>query len=97
LKRQKKYWCDEEHIAHYTCYKVKEKFIIDGNLDKNPWRIAPRSPRFVDMVTGIPGFLKTNCAALWDEETLYIAFWIQEPNIVANLTNRDDRVCLFGK
>jgi hypothetical protein len=44
------------------------------------------------MVTGVPGFLDTRMAALWDDENLYIAFWVEEPNVQARFTQRDDPV-----
>ena len=31
------------------------------------------------MVTGEPGFFDTRAAALWDDENLYVAYWIEEP------------------
>lgn len=88
------YGCPEELIAHYTCFRIDEKFEINGDLDKFPWNIAPRSTAFVDMVTGAPAFLETRCAALWDDIHLYIAFRIAEPNIQAHMTERDSRVYL---
>lgn len=86
--------CSDEMLAHYHCMKVTKKFIIDGNVDKYPWNRATWSPRFVDMVTGVPGFLDTRCALLWDDSHLYVAFRIQEPNIQAEMTQRDERVYL---
>jgi hypothetical protein len=44
------------------------------------------------MVTGVPGFLDTRMAALWDEKNLYVAFRIEEPNVQAQLTERDSPV-----
>ncbi|RIK38828.1 MAG: hypothetical protein DCC58_16170 [Chloroflexi bacterium] len=56
------------------------------------WRRAPRSRRFVDVVTGRPAFLDTRAAALWDDEALYIAFWLEEPNVEAHFTERDSLI-----
>ena len=83
----------DETIAHYTCYRTTEKIRVDGILDEDSWRRVPRSPRFVDLVTGEPGFLDTRAAALWSAECLYIAFWVQEPNIQARFTERDSIIC----
>jgi len=44
------------------------------------------------MVTGIPGFFDTKIAALWDKKYFYVGFWIQEPNVKAELTERDSYV-----
>jgi hypothetical protein len=77
---------------HYTCYRISSPVIIDGDLDKKVWQGALRSPRFVDMVSGKPGFFGTYTAALWDDEALYIAFWIEEPFVEALLTERDSTI-----
>jgi len=58
-------------------------------LDEPCWQKALRSPRFVDLVTGRPGLYDTRMAALWDEEALYVGFWIEEPDVRAGLTERD--------
>jgi hypothetical protein len=65
---------------------------IDGRLDKPAWREAPKSPRFVDLVSGVPGLLDTRMASLWDDEALYVAFWVSEPNVQARLARRDSLV-----
>ncbi len=89
-----KYWCDDRFVGHYNCKKINGPINIDGNLQKEVWQDSQKSPRFVDMVTGVPGFLRTECASLWDDDFLYVAFWIDEPNICAQFKNRDDRVYL---
>ena len=76
----------------YRCLRTRDPIEVDGNLEKNAWRLAPRSPRFVDMVTGDPGYFDTRAAALWDDEHLYVAFWIEEPFVEARLTERDSLV-----
>jgi hypothetical protein len=88
------YGVGPEEIARYDCRRVAAPLEIDGGLDKAAWRTAERSPRFVDMVTGEPGFLGTEAAALWDDENLYVAFWIDEPSVRASLAKRDSLVFL---
>ncbi len=88
------YGCSEDKLTHYTCMRVSEKFKIDGNLDKYPWHKAQLSPPFVDLVTGAAALLETRCATLWDDDFLYVAFWIAEPDIQAHMTERDSRVYL---
>jgi hypothetical protein len=90
----KRYGCEEKDLAHYTCRRTPSKIAIDGLLTKDVWQKAPKSSRFVDMVTGVPAFLDTRIAALWDDENLYIAFWIEEPNVQARFTERDSPVYL---
>jgi len=84
----------EEKLAHYTCFRAPEKILVDGDLTKRAWHAAPRSHRFVDLVSGEPGFFDTRLAALWDDEALYIGFWIEEPQVRATLTERDSFIWL---
>lgn len=76
----------------YTCYRVKEPLLINGRLDKRAWQLAPKSPRFVDMVSGEPGFFDTRAAALWDDTHFYVAFWVEEPFLQADLSERDSLI-----
>jgi hypothetical protein len=84
-----RYGAPEEAIAHYTCFRTPEPIVIDGNLDKPAWKSAPRSPRFVDLVTGEPALFDTRVACLWDDKALYVAFWMEEAQVRATLTKRD--------
>lgn len=86
------YGCGEDELAHTTCFRTSHRFVIDGDLDKPAWREAPRSSRFVDLVSGVPGFLETRLASLWDDDCLYVAFWVSEPDVQARLTERDSMV-----
>jgi hypothetical protein len=78
--------------AHYTCYRTPSPITIDGNLNKTVWQHAPKSPRFMDMISGTPGFFDTRASALWDDEALYLAFWIEEPFVEARLSQRDSTI-----
>jgi hypothetical protein len=86
------YGCSEKDLAHYSCRRAGERFPIDGDLDKSCWRRAERSGRFVDLVTGGPGFLDTRMAALWDDDNFYVGLWVQEPDVRAALKKRDSFV-----
>ena len=83
------YGCPESDLSHYTCLRTARPPTIDGLLDDACWQSAPRSPRFVDLVTGKPGFLDTRFAALWDERNFYVAYWIEEPDVRGALKTRD--------
>jgi hypothetical protein len=82
----------EERIAHYTAYRTPEPLTIDGRLDKQSWQRAPRSPRFVDLITGGPTIHDTRVAVLWDDDYLYVGFWVEEPFVAAALTERDSLI-----
>jgi hypothetical protein len=88
------YDCAENKIAHYTSRQITEQIEITGDLSKPIWQKAEKSPRFVDMVNGKPGFYNTQAAVLWNQEHLYIGFWIEEPYVSATQTERDSIVFL---
>lgn len=74
--------------APYIARRTSGPLPLDGTLSHPDWQAA-RSPRFVDMATGEPALLDTSTAMLWDDENLYIGFWVQEPYPKAHLTERD--------
>ena len=74
----------------FTAYRASAPLSPDGRAAGPAWAAAPRTPRFVDMVTGTPAPMDTTASILWDDTALYIAFWADEPALIATLTNRDD-------
>lgn len=78
-----------EAIAHYTAHRTNTPPRIDGRLDDACWQRAPRSPRFADLITGQPAIHATHAALLWDDDALYVGYWIEEPFVEATLTERD--------
>jgi cellulose/xylan binding protein with CBM9 domain len=81
--------CKEEDIPHYNAYKVSSPPNIDGRLDESVWQLAPTSPQFRNLISGANTIHDTKAAVLWDDEYLYIAYWIEEPDVQATLTERD--------
>lgn len=67
---ESKFPCPESEIARYTAYHVREPIRIDGRLDEAAWQRAPRSPRFVDILTGRPALHDTRAVVLWDDANL---------------------------
>ncbi|HOB04102.1 MAG TPA: carbohydrate-binding family 9-like protein [Propionibacteriaceae bacterium] len=84
-------WPDEQ-VARYTAYRVDAPLTIDGNLDEAAWQQAPRSPRFVDLVSGARAVHDTRAAVLWDDDYLHVGYWVEEPVVAAQLTERDSLV-----
>lgn len=76
----------------YNVLRTSEKPKLDGTLAQAIWQQAPRSPRFTDMISGEPAILGTTAAALWDDEALYVGFWIEDPYPSAKLTQRDSLI-----
>ena len=81
--------CKEEDIPHYNAYMVGSPPKIDGRLDDSVWQTAPTSPSFRDLISGTETIHDTRAAVLWDDEYLYVAYWVEEPNVQATLTERD--------
>jgi hypothetical protein len=86
--------CSPEDVAHYTCKRASQAIEPNGRLDAPVWALAEKSPRFVDMVTGDPAIYGTRAAALWDDDYLYVGFWVEEPFVTARLAERDSLVFL---
>ncbi len=84
-------WPDDK-VARYTAYRVDAPLHIDGLLDETAWQLAPRSPRFVDLVSGGDAIHDTRAAVLWDDDYLYVGYWVEEPVVAASLTERDSLV-----
>ena len=81
--------CNPEAIPRYTAYKIDASVDIDGKLDEQVWLEAPRSHRFKDLISGDSTLYDTRAAVLWDEQYLYVGYWVEEPNLQASLTERD--------
>ena len=81
--------CDIDEVPHYTSYKISSPLQIDGKLDESVWLDAPRSDRFRDLITGERTIHDTRAAVLWDDDFLYVGYWIEEPDLQATLTVQD--------
>jgi hypothetical protein len=79
----------EDRIARYTAHRTDAPLTIDGRLDEEAWRLALRSPRFVDLVTGTEAIHDTRVMVVWDDEHLYLGYEVEEPVVAAHLTERD--------
>lgn len=75
----------------YVCYRTEAPLTIDGRLDESSWQKAASTAPFED-ISG-KGFAtpkyETTAKMLWDDDYLYVGAVLEEPNIVANLTQRD--------
>lgn len=82
--------CDRDNIPEYTAYFADRPPVIDGRLDEEVWKDAPWSERFVDLISGRDPVHDTFVKVLWDDEKLYIGFWLEEPLVEGSLTERND-------
>jgi hypothetical protein len=75
----------------YVCYRASKPIRIDGLLDDPAWSAAPWTSDFVDIQGALkpaPRF-RTRAKMLWDQDNLYIAAEIDEPQIWATLREHD--------
>lgn len=76
---------------NYVCYRTSEKIKIDGKLNERAWQKAAETESFVD-ISG-EGFptpkYDTKARMLWDDDYLYVSAVMEEPDILANLTEHD--------
>ena len=81
--------CDAEAIERYTALRAAGPIAIDGRLEEPTWKAAPRSPRFEDLISGRVPIHDTRAAVVWDDDYLYVGFWLEEPDVRGDLTERD--------
>lgn len=81
--------CAQFEIPNYQAYRISNAPKIDGRLDELEWQLAPQSPNFRDLISGSETIHDTRAAVLWDDQYLYVAYWIEEPNLQASITERD--------
>ena len=72
-----------------NCHRAPIRPLVTAHPADPAWQHAVESDRFVDMVTGNPGWFDTRVRLLWDDDNLYARFWSEEPFIEAHLTERD--------
>ncbi len=75
----------------YSCLRTAAPIHIDGKLDDAAWRNAPWTADFVDIEgEGQPRpKYRTRVKMLWDDQYLYIAAELEEPDVKATLTQHD--------
>jgi hypothetical protein len=76
----------------YICYYTPHALTIDGKLNEAAWAMAKWTDYFGDIegpVKPAPRY-RTRVKMLWDDSYFYIGAELEEPDIWATLTNRDD-------
>jgi hypothetical protein len=64
----------------YTCRRTAA-VKLDGDLDKEVWAKAEKTPRFGAMADGGLTLFDTRASMRWDDQCLYVAFWLQERDV----------------
>lgn len=81
----------QNHPSSYLCYKTSNPINIDGLIDDLEWGDVNWSESFVDIEGDkkpLPTY-KTHVKMAWDEDYFYVAAELNEPNVWANLKQRD--------
>lgn len=80
----------------YIVHHVNTAPVVDGDLNDAVWQQAAWTDDFADIEGNAKPRppLPTNIKMLWDDSCLYIAARVTDPQVWANLKNRDDIVFL---
>lgn len=75
----------------YVAYRTTDTISMDGHLNEKAWQNVPWTETFTDIEGNIkPAPLySTRAKILWDNNYLYIAAQLEEPNIWATYTKRN--------
>jgi hypothetical protein len=82
----------DSEIVRYTSLRTGVPLKIDGRLDEPEWKAAPRSTRFVDILTGKKVIHDTRASVLWDDDYLYVGYWAEEPFVQAKFTTNNSPI-----
>lgn len=81
-----------QESKHYTCYRTAEQIVADGLINEPDWARAEWSEDFID-ITGDSGkkpFFRTRFKLLWNDDHLYVAAELHDPQIWATIHKRDE-------
>lgn len=86
-----------DHIIiprHYICYRTSGSILVDGLLNESAWLNADWTDYFVDIEGNKrpDPWYNTRVKMLWDDNYLYIAAFLEEPDVWATLTKRESVV-----
>ena len=79
----------------YVLYRTIDHIIVDGKMDESSWENAEWTDNHVHIVfEGYknPG-LNTRTKMVWDNENIYFAGFLEEPNIYAHFIKNDTFIC----
>ena len=68
----------------YVVRRSPEQITVDGRLDEGIWNQVPRM-EFLDIARGIQPPWPGHAVMLWDDDFLYVGFYIENPDIWATL------------
>ena len=77
----------------YVCYHIDQPIVLDGDINDSLWQLAKWSDDFMDIQGPEhkkPAY-QTRVKMLWSDSFLYVAAYMQEPHIWANVTE-DEKI-----
>ena len=79
------------HPRQYIAYRTAGTITVDGKLNEASWLRAPATELFGNMQAPAepPPYYATRVKMLWDDEYLYFAAMMEDPDILATVTERD--------
>jgi len=81
--------------SQYIAYRSDGGIFVDGVIEEHSWKNAEWTDNFGHIV--FKGYknpsLNTRAKMVWDDENLYFAGYLEEPNIYAHLAKKDTVIC----
>lgn len=78
--------------VEYEAPRVSEPPVIDGVLDDPAWKHAPWTRVFRQSMRNEPGRQKTRAKLVWDDTHLYVAFDVEDDEILTPFTKDDENL-----
>ncbi len=79
----------------YVVYRTIDDIVVDGKFDESSWENAEWTDNHVHIV--FEGYknpnLNTRTKMVWDDEKIYFAGFLEEPNIYARFIKNDTFIC----
>jgi formylglycine-generating enzyme required for sulfatase activity len=75
----------------YVAYRTIDDMVIDGRLNESSWKNADWTEKFVHILFEPykNPHLATRAKMVWDDQFLYFGGELEEPNLIANITEND--------
>lgn len=80
--------CFAAYPKHYVA--PRGTVTVDGSLDDAAWATAPWTTDFVDIANDLVPRLETKAKILWDDTYLYVAGYLKETQLWANITQDNE-------
>ena len=79
-------------LPTYQAQRRSAPITIDGSLDDPGWKGVKSTGAFVKSLSGKKAKYKTKAKLVWDDEYLYAAFIVEDPDVWGSFEKRDDPI-----